>query len=76
MKYPDNPLNVEITDIQGGYKVDVKIPEETGSLVIIDVIEGLLTGMCNVFGISKIKKTRELQDGVFLSASWNLFELE
>ncbi|MFW9854899.1 MAG: ADP-ribosylation factor-like protein [Candidatus Thorarchaeota archaeon] len=67
-------IGVEISNIAGGMQVDIEIPREGSSLLIIGVIEGLLTGLGNVFGFSRIIRIHVDQQPRTVSASWGLYE--
>jgi len=67
-------IDVKIEDISGGMQVSVNMPREGNSFLIIAVIEGLLTGLGNVFGFSRIIRLLESQSPTTISSSWGLYE--
>ncbi len=69
-----NPLTVIVTDTQAGFRVDVSMPKKNSSSVILDVTEGLLTGLSNIFGLSSIVRVKSDEEGEIVSSSWTLFE--
>ncbi|MHA1946067.1 MAG: ADP-ribosylation factor-like protein [Candidatus Hodarchaeales archaeon] len=69
-----NPLEVKISDMPGGIRADVKMPEVKENLMNLAVIEGLLTGLANVFGFSKVMRFSSSKEIGSLSASWGLYE--
>ncbi len=67
-------IDVKIQDISGGMQVNVNMPREGNSFLIIAVVEGLLTGLGNVFGFSRIVRLLESQSPTTISSSWGLYE--
>jgi len=71
------PLDVEVIEIQDGFRIIVelkKLLKEENFPVITAVIEGLLTGLGNVFGLSTIERDEVIKETEKLSMSWNLYE--
>ncbi|MHA1213760.1 MAG: ADP-ribosylation factor-like protein [Candidatus Hodarchaeales archaeon] len=67
-------IEVNIKDIAGGMRIDIDIPREGNSLLIVAVIEGLLKGLGNVFGFSRVMKLEVKQNSGLISTSWGLYE--
>lgn len=67
-------IDVKIEDISGGMQVSVNMPKEGNSFLILAVVEGLLTGLGNVFGFSRIVRLVEKQSSTTISSSWGLYE--
>jgi hypothetical protein len=70
-----NLLTVQISDMAGGIRTDVKVPEgQKDSIMTLAVVEGLLTGLANVFGFSKVIRLASEKELGFTSTSWGLYE--
>ncbi len=69
-----NPLLVELSDIAGGICVTVKVPEEQDTSMTLAVIEGLLSGLANIFGFSKVMRLQSEKEIGFTLTSWGLYE--
>jgi hypothetical protein len=67
-------VDVKIGDILGGMHVNVNMPKEGNTFLILAVVEGLLTGLGNVFGFSRVIRLVESQSPTTLSSSWGLYE--
>jgi GTPase SAR1 family protein len=67
-------IRIKIEDIAGGMKANITLPREGSSLLIVAVIEGLLTGLGNVFGFSRIIRLHVDQTPGDIATSWGLYE--
>ena len=72
-RFPDL-IDVEVNDIAGGMQINVDLPKEGTSHLIIAVIEGLLTGIGNIFGFSKVIRLQSIISFGLISANWGLYE--
>ncbi len=67
-------IDVALKDIAGGMQINIVMPKEGNSHIMIPVIEGLLTGLGNVFGFSRIMRLHIDQQTGYISTSWGLYE--
>ncbi len=71
------PLDVEVIEMQSAFRIIVKLKKslkEENILVITAVIEGLLTGLGNIFSLSTIERDEVIKETEMISMSWNLYE--
>ena len=67
-------IGVKLKDIAGGMQINIEMPKEGNSHIMIPVIEGLLTGLGNVFGFSRVMRLHMDQRPGYISTSWGLYE--
>ncbi|MHA2052148.1 MAG: ADP-ribosylation factor-like protein [Candidatus Hodarchaeales archaeon] len=69
-----NLIDVEMVDIAGGLQINIAFPKDGASPLLTNVIEGLLKGLGNVFGFSRVMKLHTPQKLGYISTSWGMFE--
>ncbi len=74
VRTPNDSLNVEVLDLQGGIRINVRLPKEDQSSVTFAVIEGLFTGLGSFFGLSKINRLTLEETTDSIQAGWSLLE--
>ncbi len=67
-------IDVKIDDIAGGMQININFPREGTTPLLGNVIEGLLTGLGNVFGFSRIMRLHADQEVGKISTSWGMYE--
>ena len=71
------PLDVEVIEMQRAFRINVKMKrllKEENLLIMTAVIEGLLTGLGNVFSLSRIERDEVNIETEVISFSWTLYE--
>ena len=74
MKQDLNLIEVKMEDIAGGMQIDIALPREGTSPLLVNVIEGLLKGLGNVFGFSRVMKLHADPVPRYITTSWGMYE--